>query len=120
VNGSSIVIDSCDGLLEIEYLHIKVAGHDLIFAEGAASETLGFSSANLRSFDNFAEYERLYGAADIGGPLVPFDSVSLPGGRARLRSHLRSALSPWVDHRTKFEVIRDRLQEGTLSPRENR
>jgi hypothetical protein len=28
-----------------------------------------------------------------------------------MKSHLRSALSPWIDRRTEFERVRDRLQE---------
>jgi hypothetical protein len=111
VNGTSISIDSCKGLVEIEYLHIKLAAHDVIFAEGAPSETLLFNASNVRLFDNIEEYEQLYGPADIDGAPV----VSFRGNRALIRSHFRSVLSPWIDRRTEFEKIRDRLQEGTNS-----
>ena len=40
VNGSSIVQVMPDGVKEIEYFHIELETHEVIFAEGAAVETL--------------------------------------------------------------------------------
>ena len=40
---------------EVEYLHVKLARHDVIFAEGAPSETLLVHSGNVERFDNFVE-----------------------------------------------------------------
>jgi hypothetical protein len=40
VNGSSITVHSAIETSEIEYLHVKLARHDVIFAEGAPSETV--------------------------------------------------------------------------------
>ena len=110
VNGMSITIDPCESLPEIEYLHIKLANpDDLIFAEGVGSETLVFNDRlELRGFDNGEEYRRLYGEVDIAsrGKVIAFWRC-----RDRVKSHLRSALSPWIDRRTEFDKIRDRLAE---------
>jgi hypothetical protein len=51
-------------------------------------------------------------------------SRSRPGGnvialgrrRDRVKSHLRSALSTWIDQRTEFDRVRDRLQERADLP----
>jgi hypothetical protein len=110
VDGSSITLHSAADHSEIEYLHIKLALHDVIFAEGALSETLFLPADHIERFDNFVEYERLYGSmgriADVrcapkaGG-----------GGRERLRSRMRSAVSPWLDRRNAIDKARDRFEE---------
>lgn len=40
LNGTSICLDPRSEFTEIEYLHIKLGAHDVIYAEGAAVETL--------------------------------------------------------------------------------
>jgi Hint domain len=109
VNGSSITLDSAGELSEIEYLNVKLARHDVIIAEGAASETLLVHSGNVERFDNFAEYLRLFGedAADEA-PCAP---IAFGSTREKLTSHLRSAVSPWVDCRNEFDKARDRIEE---------
>jgi hypothetical protein len=42
-------------------------------------------------------------------PCAPVYSDIASGSRARLLSHLRSALSPWYDRRRPFDRIRDHL-----------
>jgi hypothetical protein len=109
VNGSSITVHSTAEHSEIEYLHVKFAQHDVIFAEGAPSETLLVHSGNVERFDNFAEYLRLFGedAADEGC-CAP---IAFRNGRERLMSRLRSAVSPWLDCRNDFDKARDRIAE---------
>ncbi len=49
------------GSAPVEYIHIELSDHDVIFAEGAAAET--FVDDNSRKmFDNAAEFSLLYGA----------------------------------------------------------
>ena len=92
---------------ELEFFHIKLESHDVIYAEGAPTETL----VNVdESFVNFADYLRRYGApvadAPRCAPLVP-----IWGGRNELKSRFRSALSPWIDLRNQADVVRDRFEE---------
>ena len=93
----------------LEYLHIELFEPDVIYAEGVPTETfLPFESR--RTFDNRQEYEDLYGAEQaVSHP--PF-APAIPALRARfqLRSHLRSAVSPWWDIRTPFDIARDRVE----------
>jgi hypothetical protein len=109
INGSSITLQSATELSEIEYLHVKLAQHDVIFAEGAPSETLLVNPGNAERFDNFAEYLRLYGEdATEEARCAPIASGKT---RERLMSHLRSAVSPWIDRRKEFDKARDRIAE---------
>jgi hypothetical protein len=109
VNGSSITLESAAELSEIGYLHVKLAQHDVIFAEGAPSETLLVHSGNVERFDNFVEYLRLFGedaAEEARCAPIAFGST-----RERLMSRLRSAVSQWVDCRNGFDKARDRIEE---------
>jgi len=87
INGFSITLQSAAELSLIAYLHVKLAEHDVILAEGAPSETLRVHSGNVERFDNFAEYLRLYGedAADEDR-CAP---IAFESGRERFLSRAR-------------------------------
>src|SRR5262245_61012235 len=67
VNGTSIVQAMPEGVEEIDYFHIELETHEIVFAEGAAAETLlvihdhHFADLTHDKFDNFAQRERLCG-----------------------------------------------------------
>jgi hypothetical protein len=109
INGSSITIHSSVEPSEIEYLHVKLAQHGIIFAEGAPSETLLVHSGNVERFDNFAEYLRLYGENETEEARCA--PIAFGNTRERLMSRLRSAVSPWFDRRNEFDKARDRIEE---------
>jgi hypothetical protein len=109
VNGSSITLQSPPELSEIEYLHVKLARHDVIFAQGAPSETLLVQSGNVERFDNFVEYLRLFGEDAVDEPRCT--PIAFGGRRQRLISYLRSAVSPWIDCRNEFDKARDRIAD---------
>ena len=50
-------MDDCE---VIDYFHIELETHQVVFAEGAPAETL-LVTRDRESFVNFADYERLYG-----------------------------------------------------------
>jgi Hint domain len=107
INGTTITIDDGSGLDELEYFHIKLQRHDVIYAEGTPCETLLDVDENAV---NFAEYLRQYGPPEIKdvrcAPWVGF------GRRIEIKSRFRSAISPWIDCREKLDIIRDALEEG--------
>jgi hypothetical protein len=113
INGATITRYEAREYDELEYFHIKLEGHDVIYAEGAPAETL---FAVGESAVNFADYLRQYGTPATEearcAPLIPV------GGRDELKSRFRSAVSPWVDLRNQADVVRDRLEERVvdLSP----
>jgi Hint domain-containing protein len=107
INGTTITRHEPEGG-ELEFFHIKLESHDVVYAEGAPAETL---LKVEESAVNFADYYRQYGtAATDENRCAPY--VDILGGRDELKSRLRSALSPWIDLRKQSEVIRDRLEEG--------
>ena len=105
VNGATISRDEPEGD-ELEFFHLKLESHDVVYAEGAQAEALFHVD---ESAVNFADYLRRYGAPATEdarcAPLVPV------GGREELKSRFRSALSPWIDLRDQADVVRDRLEE---------
>jgi hypothetical protein len=63
---------------------------------------------------NFVEYLRMYGATnEMARPRMPV--LSFTGNGSKMKSHLRSALSPWVDKREKIDIIRDQLEDRALT-----
>jgi hypothetical protein len=104
INGATITRYEARGYDELEYFHIKLETHDVIYAEGAPAETLFYVD---ESAVNFAEYLRQYGTPATGearcAPLV-----HIGGGGDELKSRFRSALSPWIDCRDQADVVRDR------------
>ena len=92
---------------EIEYFHIKLERHDIIFAEGAACETLG--GRGVMICDNFEEYRELYG--EPCDEPAPAPVLGYNGGRSMIKGRLRSAISPFIDVRTKLDFVRDDLEE---------
>jgi hypothetical protein len=90
----------------IEYFHLELETHEVIFAEGAET----FQAANDREdFANFVHYERLYGV-DERLAMKPFAPIlRYKGGRGELERILRLALSPVVDIRDPIQKVRARL-----------
>jgi hypothetical protein len=93
-------------LNELEYFHIKLERHDVIYAEGAPCETMLNIDENAV---NFAEYLRQYGPSIEDTRCAPWVGM---GRRVEVKSRLRSALSPLIDRREKLDIIRDELEEG--------
>lgn len=116
VNGTSIVQAMPEGVEEIEYFHIELETHEVIFAEGVAAETLlvmkdreAFAGLIRKKFDNFSERKRLY-ARDDALPMRPCaPRVCYNGRRSELKALLRRAVSPVVDMRDPIQLIHDRI-----------
>ena len=109
INGATITRYEAREYDELEYFHIKLESHDVIYAEGVPVETL---LAVDESAVNFADYLRQYGTpAKEEARCAPLIHV---GGRDELTSRLRSALSPWIDLRNEADVVRDSLEEREI------
>jgi hypothetical protein len=109
LNEGTIAVERRDQPDELEYFHIMLRDHGIIFAEGAPCETLLPNAKTVKIFDNYLEYEKLFGLP-VDCSLQPYVPVYADrGGRARVYSHLRSAISPWIDRRNKYDKLRDRL-----------
>jgi hypothetical protein len=111
INGTTITLYDAREFDELEFYHIKLESHDVVYAEGAPCETLLQVDENAA---NFAEYFRIYGVPSSEPmPCVPL--LTYDGARSEIKSRLRSALSRWIDRREKIDVIRDRLEERAIS-----
>jgi hypothetical protein len=114
VNNSSVARVDIEDLSEIEYFHIKLDRHSVIYAEGAACETL--QKVTAVDFDKveFEQYRRLHGEPALPDePVAPV--LGYNGGRARLRGRIRSVVSHVIDVRSKLEIVRDNLRERAQS-----
>jgi Hint domain len=107
VNGKSITLsmNSCD---RIDYFHIQLESHEVIFADGAPAET--YLVANDRErFTNFVEYERLYGGdAPAMKPFAPL--LEYNGSGDELTRLARLAVSPVTDLRDPVQKARARIK----------
>ena len=111
INGTTITLYAADEFDQLEFFHIKLEAHDVIYAEGAQCET---QLSVRETASNFAEYYRLYGAPNVEEVCcAPF--LYYQGRRGQIKSRFRSAISPWLDFREKIDVIRDRLEERGIS-----
>jgi hypothetical protein len=91
VNGTSIVLDTAEGHDTLDFFHLELDGHDVLYAEGAACESLRRAWVQ---------------------PCMPL--LGFRGGRNELRSRLRSMVSIVVDRRQPLDLIRDDLEERGL------
>ena len=114
INGSTIARVDNIHLREIEYFHIKLDRHSVIYAEGAACETLRAVTALNSDSIEFEEYRRLHGEPSLPDePAAPM--LGYNGGKARLRGRIHSAVSRVIDVRSKLEIVRDGLRERARS-----
>jgi hypothetical protein len=108
VNGRSITLATIDDREAIDYFHIELETHEVVFAEGAPAETLLVTS-DREGFGNFVEYERMYGAGERA-PMKPFaPTIYFKGARGEVERLLRKAVSPVVDIRDPSQRARDRI-----------
>ena len=109
VNDATITLCEARELNELEFFHIKLESHDVIYAGGAPVETL----LNVNeSAVNFADYFRTYGVpTGDEAPCLPMLVNWRPAG---LKSRAHSALS-WNNRRKRIAAIRDRLEERAIA-----
>jgi Hint domain len=108
VNGISIVPAIPDGMTTIEYYHIEFDTHEVVFAAGAPVESFREEGTEREYFQNFVEYERLYGCD--AQRMVPFAPIlRYNSRREKIAGLARSLLSNVVDVRDPVQIARDQL-----------
>jgi Hint domain len=108
VNDKSIVQVSADDRDVVDYFHIELETHEIVFAEGAPTETLLVTSGR-EHFANFAEHERRYGP-EARPAMKPFAPVlEYRGARGELGRLLRLAVLPVLDIRDPIQRARARI-----------
>jgi len=111
VNGTSITLEDANESSELEFFHVKLEKHDVIYAEGAPVETLLDVDEGAV---NFAEYFRMKGAPTSANvPCAPILGNYRQGSGFAAR--VKRAAS-WPDRRRRIRVIRERLAERAAAP----
>jgi hypothetical protein len=109
INGTTISLYAAEEYDELEFFHIKLESHDVIYAEGAPCETL------LRvdeTMTNFADYVREHGPTEA--PELYCAAIVCNGLRSELSTRVRSLISPWLGPQ-KFDNIRARLEQRAMA-----
>ncbi|WP_342740206.1 Hint domain-containing protein [Bradyrhizobium sp. B117] len=104
VNGTTITLDAADEHDELEFFHIKLESHDVIYAEGAPCETL------LRvdeTMSNFADYLRKHGEQNARD-VVHCAPITGHGRRSAMMTSARRLVSPLLGPQ-KIDIISARL-----------
>jgi hypothetical protein len=109
VNDATITLCEARELNELEFFHVKLESHDVMYAGGAPVETL----LNVNeSAVNFAEYFRTYGVPTADEP--PCLPMLCNWRSSGLKSRFRSAMS-WNDKRRRLGAIRSQLQDRAIA-----
>lgn len=106
VNGTSITLRDAQEMKELEYFHIKLATHDVIFANGLPAETL-LKYAPGQIGDNSIADELVFGARYCA-PII------CNGNLSKIMTKARGLAAPWLGP-SKLEVIRGRLQKQSIA-----
>ena len=111
INEASIAQGTPSDMSAIEYYHIELDTHEVIYAEGALVESFLDDGLNRESFSNFIQYERLYGA-ERQSKMTPVAPVlRYHGRRQELNGLLRSLISNVVDVRDPIQIAYDQLAQ---------
>jgi hypothetical protein len=107
INETSIAQGAPAEMSAIEYYHVELDTHEVIYAEGALVES--YDGSNRDNFSNFIEYERLYGAEHQSKMTPSAPILRYHGRRQELNGLIRSLISNVVDVRDPIQVAYDQL-----------
>jgi hypothetical protein len=111
INEATIAQGTPSDMSAIEYYHIELDTHEVIYAEGALVESFLDDGSNRESFSNFIQYERLYGV-ERQSKMTPFAPVlRYHGRRQELNGLVRSLISDVVDVRDPIQIAYDQLAQ---------
>ena len=109
INEATIAQGTPSDMPAIEYYHIELDTHEVIYAEGALVESFIDDDSNRENFSNFVQYERLYGA-EPQSKMTPFAPIlRYRGRREELKGLVRSLISNVVDVRDPIQIAYDQL-----------
>lgn len=108
INGSSVKPGMPSDLSSaVEYYHIDLGTHEVIYAEGAPVESFFDGYTDREDFSNFVQYERLYGP-ERQSKMTPFAAILTYHNRhERVRGRMRSWVSNVIDVRDRIQIAHD-------------
>jgi hypothetical protein len=109
INGTSVAQGAPSDMSVIEYYHIELDTHEVIYAEGALVETFFDGDSEREHFSNFVQYERLYGA-ERQPKMTPFAPIlGYRNRRQKIQGLARSLISNVVDLRGPLQIAHDQI-----------
>jgi hypothetical protein len=109
INETNIAQGAPSDMSAIEYYHIELDTHEVIFAEGALVESFIDDNSSRENFSNFVQYERLY-RGEPQSKMTPFAPIlRYRGRRQELKGLVRSLISNVVDVRDPIQIAYDQL-----------
>jgi Hint domain len=109
INESSVTQGGPSEMPHIEYYHIELATHEMLYAEGALAESFRGGASEREHFSNFVEYERLYGV-ERQLAMTPFAPIfGYFNRRQRTEGVARLLISNIVDVRDPVQIAHDQI-----------
>jgi hypothetical protein len=110
INETSIAQGTPSDMSAIEYYHIDLDTHEVIYAEASLVESFWDEDGSSReNFSNFAQYARLYGG-ERQSKMTPFAPIlRYRGRREELKGLVKSLISNVVDVRDPIQIAYDQL-----------
>jgi Hint domain len=109
INETSVAQHMPPDMSAIEYYHIDLGTHEVVYAEGALVDSYFDDGSNRENFSNFVQHERLYGV-ERQSKMTPFaPMLGYHNGRQALRGLVRSIISNVVDVRDPIQIAYDQL-----------
>ncbi len=109
INGTSVAQGAPSEMAAIEYYHIDLDTHEVIYAEGALVESFFDGDSEREHFSNFVQYERLYGA-ERQPKMTPFAPIlAYRNRRQKIQGLARSLISNVVDLRDPIQIAHDQI-----------
>jgi hypothetical protein len=111
INETSIGQGAPSEMSELEYYHVELDTHEVIYAEGAFVESFIDDDSSRENFSNFVQYERLYGT-EPETKMTPFAPIlRYRGRRQEWNGLVRSLISEVVDVRDPIQIAYDQLAQ---------
>ena len=109
INGTSVAHGAPSDMSAIEYYHIDLDTHEVLYAEGALVESFFDGYSEREYFSNFVEYERLYGA-ERQPKMTPFAPIlGYRNRREKIGGVAKSLISNLVDVRDQVQIAHDQI-----------
>jgi hypothetical protein len=109
INRTTVARAAPSDMSAIEYYHIDLNTHEVLYAEGALVESFFDGGSEREHFSNFVGYERLYGA-EHRPKMTPFAPIlGYRNRRDKIEGVARSLISNIVDVRDPVQIAHDEI-----------
>jgi hypothetical protein len=109
ITGTGIAPSAPSDMSAVEYYHIDLGTHEVLYAEGAMVESFFDGESDRERFSNFVEYERLYGA-ERQPKMTPFAPIlRYRNRREKIEGVARSLMSNIVDVRDPIQIAHEQI-----------